>query len=88
MPAKGRYFLNEGDEGPDQAALYEKYRLTSLHGPLLLLLLLVAAATCIALISIAFSHEVRPKAVAPSLPTLMGKLRHVDACREQHLLPL
>lgn len=60
MPAKGRYFLNEGDEGPNQAALYEKYRLTSLHGPLLLLLLLVAAATCIAFISIAFSHEVRP----------------------------
>ncbi|KAL6092700.1 hypothetical protein STEG23_029651 [Scotinomys teguina] len=57
MPAKGRYFLNEGDEGPNQAALYEKYRLTSQHGPLLLLLLLVAVATCIALISIAFSHE-------------------------------
>ncbi|XP_052022899.1 adenylate cyclase type 7 isoform X2 [Apodemus sylvaticus] len=57
MPAKGRYFLNEADEGPNQAALYEKYRLTSQHGPLLLLLLLVAVATCIALISITFSHE-------------------------------
>lgn len=57
MPAKGRYFLNEGDEGPNQAALYEKYRLTSQHGPLLLLLLLVAVATCIALVSIVFSHE-------------------------------
>uniref|UniRef100_A0A8C2RT29 adenylate cyclase n=1 Tax=Capra hircus TaxID=9925 RepID=A0A8C2RT29_CAPHI len=30
MPAKGRYFLNEGEEGPDQDALYEKYRLTIL----------------------------------------------------------
>lgn len=88
MPAKGRYFLNEGDEGPNQAALYEKYRLTSQHGPLLLLLLLVAVATCIALISIAFSHEVRPWAVAPSLPSLMGKLQHFDACLELHLLPL
>ncbi|OWK16194.1 ADCY7 [Cervus elaphus hippelaphus] len=39
MPAKGRYFLNEGEEGPDQDALYEKYRLTSQHGPLLLALL-------------------------------------------------
>lgn len=58
MPAKGRYFLNEGDEGPNQAKLYEKYRLTSQHGPLLLLLLLVAVAACVALISIAFSHEV------------------------------
>ncbi|XP_060248257.1 adenylate cyclase type 7 isoform X2 [Meriones unguiculatus] len=57
MPAKGRYFLNEGDEGPNQAALYEKYRLTSQHGPLLLLLLLVAGAACIALISITFSQE-------------------------------
>nr|XP_045007318.1 adenylate cyclase type 7 isoform X2 [Jaculus jaculus] len=56
MPAKGRYFLNEGDEDPDQAALYEKYRLTSQHGPLLLLLLLVAASASIALIIMAFSH--------------------------------
>ncbi|XP_066206031.1 adenylate cyclase type 7 [Saccopteryx leptura] len=55
MPAKGRYFLNEGEEGPDQDALYEKYRLTSQHGPLLLLLLLVAIAACVALIVIAFS---------------------------------
>ncbi|XP_019063833.1 adenylate cyclase type 7 isoform X2 [Fukomys damarensis] len=56
MPAKGRYFLNEGEEGPDQAALYEKYRLTSQHGPLLLLLLVVAITACVALIAIAFSH--------------------------------
>ncbi|XP_029417070.1 adenylate cyclase type 7 isoform X2 [Nannospalax galili] len=56
MPTKGRYFLNEGEEGADQAALYEKYRLSSQHGPLLLLLLLVAVAACIALISISFSH--------------------------------
>ncbi|CAO2610701.1 Adenylate cyclase type 7 [Lemmus lemmus] len=61
MPAKGRYFLNEGDEGPNQAKLYEKYRLTSQHGPLLLLLLLVAVAVCIALISITFSHEDPPR---------------------------
>ncbi|ERE77536.1 adenylate cyclase type 7 [Cricetulus griseus] len=61
MPAKGRYFLNEGDEGPNQAKLYEKYRLTSQHGPLLLLLLLVAVATCIALIIITFSHEDPPR---------------------------
>uniref|UniRef100_A0A8C2RSY0 adenylate cyclase n=1 Tax=Capra hircus TaxID=9925 RepID=A0A8C2RSY0_CAPHI len=33
MPAKGRYFLNEGEEGPDQDALYEKYRLSQ-GGPL------------------------------------------------------
>lgn len=58
MPAKGRYFLNEGEEGPDQDALYEKYRLTSQHGPLLLTLLLVAISACIALIVIAFSHRV------------------------------
>ncbi|XP_062033310.1 adenylate cyclase type 7 isoform X5 [Lepus europaeus] len=56
MPAKGRYFLNEGEEGPDQAALYEKYRLTSQHGPLLLTLLVAATAACGALIAIAFSH--------------------------------
>uniref|UniRef100_I3LY56 Adenylate cyclase type 7 n=1 Tax=Ictidomys tridecemlineatus TaxID=43179 RepID=I3LY56_ICTTR len=56
MPAKGRYFLNEGEEGADQAALYEKYRLTSQHGPLLLLLLAVAGAACVALVAIAFSH--------------------------------
>lgn len=61
MPAKGRYFLNEGDEGPNQAKLYEKYRLTSQHGPLLLLLLLVAVAACVALISITFSHEDPPR---------------------------
>lgn len=58
MPAKGCYFLNGGEEGPDQDALYEKYRLTSQHGPLLLTLLLVAIAACIALITIAFSHGV------------------------------
>uniref|UniRef100_A0A2K6GD26 Adenylate cyclase type 7 n=1 Tax=Propithecus coquereli TaxID=379532 RepID=A0A2K6GD26_PROCO len=56
MPAKGRYFLNEGEEVPDQDALYEKYRLTSQHGPLLLTLLLVALSACVALIVIAFSH--------------------------------
>ena len=58
MPAKGRYFLNEGEEGPDQDALYEKYQLTSQHGPLLLTLLLVAATACVALIIIAFSQGV------------------------------
>lgn len=58
MPAKGCYFLNEGEEGPDQDALYEKYRLTSQHGPLLLTLLLAAIAACIALITIAFSRGV------------------------------
>ncbi|XP_047647124.1 adenylate cyclase type 7 isoform X3 [Phacochoerus africanus] len=56
MPAKGRYFLNEGEEGPDQDALYEKYRLTSQHGPLLLTLLLVAITACTALIVLAFSY--------------------------------
>nr|XP_003819859.2 adenylate cyclase type 7 isoform X1 [Pan paniscus]XP_008971463.2 adenylate cyclase type 7 isoform X1 [Pan paniscus]XP_034796019.2 adenylate cyclase type 7 isoform X1 [Pan paniscus]XP_034796020.2 adenylate cyclase type 7 isoform X1 [Pan paniscus]XP_034796021.2 adenylate cyclase type 7 isoform X1 [Pan paniscus]XP_034796022.2 adenylate cyclase type 7 isoform X1 [Pan paniscus]XP_034796023.2 adenylate cyclase type 7 isoform X1 [Pan paniscus] len=56
MPAKGRYFLNEGEEGPDQDALYEKYQLTSQHGPLLLTLLLVAATACVALIIITFSQ--------------------------------
>ncbi|KAM5207706.1 adenylate cyclase type 7 isoform 1-T7 [Hipposideros larvatus] len=56
MPAKGCYFLNEGEEGPEHNALYEKYRLTSQHGPLLLTLLLVAIAACIALIIITFSH--------------------------------
>nr|KAF6318155.1 adenylate cyclase 7 [Pipistrellus kuhlii] len=56
MPAKGRYFLNEGEEGPDRDALYEKYRLTSQHGPLLLTLLLVAIAACAALVGIAFGR--------------------------------
>ncbi|XP_053438122.1 adenylate cyclase type 7 isoform X2 [Nycticebus coucang] len=56
MPAKGCYSLNEGEEVPDQDALYEKYRLTSQHGPLLLTLLWVAISACIALIIIAFSH--------------------------------
>lgn len=58
MPAKGCYFLNEGEEGPDQDALYEKYRLTSQHGPLLLTLLVVAIAACIALVAIAFGSGV------------------------------
>lgn len=58
MPAKGRYFLNESEEGPDQDALYEKYRLTSQHGPLLLTLLLVAIAACTTLLVIAFTSEV------------------------------
>ncbi|XP_076988511.1 adenylate cyclase type 7 isoform X2 [Tamandua tetradactyla] len=56
MPAKGRYFLNEDEGGPAQDALYEKYRLTSQHGPLLLTLLLVAVMACVALIGIAFAH--------------------------------
>ncbi|XP_040838667.1 adenylate cyclase type 7 isoform X2 [Ochotona curzoniae] len=56
MPAKGRYFLNEGEEGPDQVALYEKYRLTSQQGPLLLILLVAATAACLTLVAFAFSH--------------------------------
>lgn len=70
MPAKGRYFLNEGEEGPDQDALYEKYRLTSQHGPLLLTLLLVAITACTALIVLAFSYgvsESSPRAAGASL---------------------
>lgn len=58
MPAKGRYFLNDGEEGLDRDALYEKYRLTSQHGPLLLTLLLVAIVACVALIVITFSFGV------------------------------
>lgn len=58
MPAKGRYFLNGGEDGPDDLdALYDKYRLTSQHGPLLLMLLTVGAAACVVLIAIAFSKE-------------------------------
>lgn len=57
MPATGHYFLNEGED-PDQNALYEKYRLTSQHGPLLLMLLLLVATACIALVSIIFSEQV------------------------------
>ncbi|XP_023370528.1 adenylate cyclase type 7 [Otolemur garnettii] len=56
MPAKGCYSLNEGEEVPDHDVLYERYRLTSQHGPLLLTLLLVAISACIALIVITFSH--------------------------------
>ncbi|PNI64067.1 ADCY7 isoform 13, partial [Pan troglodytes] len=67
MPAKGRYFLNEGEEGPDQDALYEKYQLTSQHGPLLLTLLLVAATACVALIIIAFSQGRHGLAMLPRL---------------------
>lgn len=58
MPAKGRYFLNEGEEDPNHDTLYEKYRLTSQHGPLLLTLLLVAITACAVLIIIAFSYGV------------------------------
>lgn len=58
MPAKGRYFLNEGEEGPGHDVLYEKYRLTSQHGPLLRTLLLVAVAACTALAAIAFGSGV------------------------------
>ena len=58
MPAKGRYFLNEGEEDPSHDTLYEKYRLTSQHGPLLLTLLLVAITACAVLIVIAFSYGV------------------------------
>lgn len=73
MPAKGRYFLNEGEEGPNQDVLYEKYRLTSQHGPLLLTLLLVAVTACVALIVIAFvcgvSEAAGPRRVrGPALP--------------------
>ncbi|XP_059940605.1 adenylate cyclase type 7 isoform X2 [Mesoplodon densirostris] len=56
MPAKGHYFLNEGEEDPNHDTLYEKYRLTSQHGPLLLTLLLVAITACAVLIIIAFSY--------------------------------
>lgn len=57
MPATGHYFLNEGEDA-DQNALYEKYRLTSQHGPLLLMLLLLVATACIALVAIIFSEQV------------------------------
>ncbi|XP_012586190.1 PREDICTED: adenylate cyclase type 7 [Condylura cristata] len=57
MLAKKSYFFNEGEEVPEHDALYEKYRLTSLHGPLLHILLLVATMACIALIVIAFTYE-------------------------------
>uniref|UniRef100_G3T4S0 Adenylate cyclase type 7 n=1 Tax=Loxodonta africana TaxID=9785 RepID=G3T4S0_LOXAF len=67
MPAKGRYFLNEGEEGPDQDALYERYSLTSQRGPLLLTFLLVAIAACTALIVIEFINWDPSK-----LKTLLG----------------
>ncbi|XP_037372181.1 adenylate cyclase type 7 [Talpa occidentalis] len=61
MPAKGRYFLNEGEEVPGHDVLYEKYRLTSQHGPLLLTLLLVAITACIGLVTIAFTDGGFPR---------------------------
>lgn len=74
MPAKGRYFLNEGEEGPDQAALYEKYRLTSQHGPLLLMLLALAGAACVALVAVTFSHGVSPGWLGSGLQIWAGTL--------------
>ncbi|XP_011922296.1 PREDICTED: adenylate cyclase type 7 isoform X3 [Cercocebus atys] len=85
MPAKGRYFLNEGEEGPDQDALYEKYRLTSQHGPLLLTLLLVAATACVALIVIAFSQGLLANTVIFLCGNLTGafhKHQMQDASRD------
>lgn len=95
MPAKGRYFLNEGEEGLDRAALYEKYRLTSQHGPLLLTLLLVAIVACVALITIAFSFGVseggllgsgssvgvRISALTPGLGEALGSSSHFCLCK-------
>lgn len=84
MPAKGRYFLNEGEEGPDQVALYEKYRLTSQQGPLLLILLVAATAACLTLVAFAFSHGVSPCpgeagagwAISASVLLLCGAVKH------------
>ncbi|KAG8513155.1 Adenylate cyclase type 7 [Galemys pyrenaicus] len=72
MPAKEHYLLKEGEEVPNQDALYEKYRLTSQHGPLLLTLLLVATTACIALIVITFyqEHSVCPYTLGTAFLTL------------------
>ncbi|NXH38802.1 ADCY7 cyclase, partial [Dicaeum eximium] len=54
MPAKGKYFFNESDEGRISDPLYEKYRYTSQQHPLLLLLLFIAVLFCTTLIIIFF----------------------------------
>ncbi|KAL9839140.1 adenylate cyclase type 7 isoform 1-T5 [Geothlypis trichas] len=54
MPAKGKYFFNEGDEGRISDPLYEKYRYTSQQHPLLLLLLFIAILFWTTLIIIFF----------------------------------
>lgn len=86
MPATGHYFLNEGED-PDQNALYEKYRLTSQHGPLLLMLLLLVATACIALAAIIFSEQVSgsPRCTSPAFHPLFGgwPLPPVQAAKKQ-----
>uniref|UniRef100_A0A8C5JEH3 adenylate cyclase n=1 Tax=Junco hyemalis TaxID=40217 RepID=A0A8C5JEH3_JUNHY len=54
MPAKGKYFFNEGDEGRISDPLYEKYRYTSQQHPLLLLLLFITILFWTTLIIIFF----------------------------------
>ncbi|NXD21818.1 ADCY7 cyclase, partial [Spelaeornis formosus] len=54
MPAKGKYFFNEGDDGRISDPLYEKYRYTSQQHPLLLLLLFIAILLWTTLIIIFF----------------------------------
>ncbi|CAN8186704.1 unnamed protein product [Coccothraustes coccothraustes] len=54
MPAKGKYFFNENDEGRISDPLYEKYRYTSQQHPLLLLLLFIAILFWTTLIIIFF----------------------------------
>ncbi|NWH99686.1 ADCY7 cyclase, partial [Tichodroma muraria] len=54
MPAKGKYFFNESDDGRISDPLYEKYRYTSQQHPLLLLLLFIAILFWTTLIIIFF----------------------------------
>ncbi|NXA06568.1 ADCY7 cyclase, partial [Sapayoa aenigma] len=57
MPAKGKYFFNEGDDCRISDPLYEKYRYTSQQHPLLRLLLFIALVFWTTLIIIFFINH-------------------------------
>ncbi|XP_038609688.1 adenylate cyclase type 7 isoform X2 [Tachyglossus aculeatus] len=55
MPAKGKYFFNDGEDWKIKDTLYEKYRYTSQHYPLLLIFLTIAIVFSLVLIGVFFS---------------------------------
>ncbi|XP_028931230.1 adenylate cyclase type 7 isoform X2 [Ornithorhynchus anatinus] len=55
MPAKGKYFFNDGEDWKIKDTLYEKYRYTSQHHPLLLIFLAIAIVFSLVLIGVFFS---------------------------------
>ncbi|XP_071296473.1 adenylate cyclase type 7 [Agelaius tricolor] len=89
MPAKGKYFFNEGDEGRISDPLYEKYRYTSQQHPLLLLLLFIAILFWTTLIIIFFiTAEARshlPFLVAVCAALAVFALTYLLLCMESLL---